>query len=85
MNVLEDHPASIFRVNWLVALSSKTLVSYHKTVWCHSPEDLDMNTQSGTINSQLTNEIWIASFYCDIVFNGEQLIDWKYWYDSANR
>jgi hypothetical protein len=37
--VFEEFPAFIFTLKMEAAKSSKTLVFYHTTTWCHNPED----------------------------------------------
>jgi hypothetical protein len=41
-DVLEDHAASIFRVQDGAAFSSETSVSVYKSVWCQNPEGHDL-------------------------------------------
>jgi len=47
MNVLEDHPASIFRVKKMEAgKHSEKVVSYSSNTGRHNPEYHDLNLQS---------------------------------------
>jgi len=40
---MEDHAASIISQKLEAARSSEILVLYHVTMWCHNPEDHNVN------------------------------------------